>query len=144
MMRHSQLAKLINIGHMPSLTSMSEIRMFRQSPPKVNLDRTPVGCLQLGMHFLPLGMRFLPLYLALACAAVLTALDVVVRLRLRKVGEQSRPFQGGLFNHAKYLRLQKQHQWSGWPVYLSWAVWLGGIVILLWNLLFNTVPRRGF
>jgi len=41
------------------------------------------------------------------------ALDALVRLRLRKVGEQSRPFQGGLFNHAKYLRLRTQHHWSG-------------------------------
>jgi hypothetical protein len=87
-------------------------------------------------------MRFLPLYLAFACLAVFAALDVVVRLRLRKVGEQSRPFQGGLFNHAKYLRLRKQHHWSGWPVYLIWTVWLASIVFMLLNLLYNTVPRH--
>jgi len=115
---------------------MSEIRISRQSTPqKVNLDRRPVGCLQS-------GMRFLPLYLALACFAVFAGLDTVIRLRLRKVGEQSRPFQGGLFNHAKYLRLRKQRHWSGWPVYSIWMVWLAGIVLMLLNLLYNTVPRR--
>src|SRR5215471_3401325 len=84
-------------------------------------------------------MRFLPLFLALACLGVLAALDVVVRLRLRKIGEQSRPFQGGIFNHAKYLRLRKQYHWSGWPVYLIWTVWLASIVFMLLILLYNTV-----
>ena len=103
-----------------------------------------MGCLQSGMRFLPLGMRFLPRYLALVCLAILMALDSLVRLRLRKVGEQSRPFQpqGGLFNHAKYLRLRRQHHWSGWPVYLSWVVWLAGIVLMLLSLLYNTVFRH--
>jgi len=87
-------------------------------------------------------MRFLPLYLALAFVAVFAALNALVRLRLRKAGEQSRPFQGGLFNHAKYLGLRRQHHWSGWPVYLIWIVWLAGIVLMLLNLLYNTVPRR--
>jgi len=108
------------------------------APLKVNLDRNPVGCLQS-------GMRFLPLYLAMACSSVFVALDVLVRFRLRKVGEQTRPFRGGLFNQAKYLRLRKRHHWSGWPVYLSWMVWLAGIVLWLLNLLYNTVPlRAGF
>jgi len=49
----------------------------------------------------------LPLYLALAWVAVFAGLEALVRLRLRKVGEQSRPFQGGMFNHSKYLRLRK-------------------------------------
>ncbi len=84
----------------------------------------------------------MPLYLALACLAVFAALDVVVRLRLRRVGEQSQTFQGGLFNHAKYLRLRKQHHWSGWPVYLIWMVWVASIVFWLLNLLYNTVPRH--
>ena len=106
-----------------------------QPSSKVNLDRRPVRCL-------PLAMRFLPLFLALACLGVLAALDVVVRLRLRKIGEQSRPFQGGIFNHAKYLRLRKQYHWSGWPVYLIWTVWLASIVFMLLNLLYNTVPRH--
>jgi hypothetical protein len=47
-------------------------------------------------------MRFLPLYLALAWVVVLAVLEALVRLRLRKIGEQSRPFQGGMFNHADY------------------------------------------
>jgi len=87
-------------------------------------------------------MRFLLLFLALVGLAILTALDILVRLRLKKVGEQSRPFQGGLFSHAKYLRLRRQHHWSGWPVYLIWVVWLAGIVLMLLNLLYNTVPRH--
>jgi hypothetical protein len=40
------------------------------------------------------GMRFLPLHLALACVAVFAVLEALTRFRLRKVGEQSRPFQG--------------------------------------------------
>jgi hypothetical protein len=84
----------------------------------------------------------LPLYLALACVAVFTGLEALVRLRLRKVGEQSRPFQGGMFNHARYLRLRRRHRWSGWPVYLIWMFWLAGIMLMLWNLLYNTVPRH--
>jgi len=94
-----------------------------------------VGCVQS-------GMRFLPLYLALAWVAVFAVLEALVRLRLRKVGEQSRPFQGGLFNHGKYLRLRRRHRWSGWPVYLIWMFWLAGIVLMLWNLLYNNVPRH--
>ena len=84
----------------------------------------------------------MPLYLALACISIFAALDVLVRLRLRKVGEQTRPFQEGLFNQAKYLRLRKRYHWSGWPVYLSWMVWLASVVLMLLNLLHNTVPRR--
>jgi predicted membrane channel-forming protein YqfA (hemolysin III family) len=87
-------------------------------------------------------MRFWSLYLALACVAVLAVLQALVRLRLRKVEEQSRPFQGGLFNHGKYLRLRRRHHWSGWPVYLIWMFWLAGIVLMLWNLLYHTVPRH--
>ena len=59
-----------------------------------------MGCLQL-------GMRFLPLYLALVCGAVLLALDALVRLRLRKVGAQSRPFQGSLFQPRKVSQITK-------------------------------------
>jgi predicted membrane channel-forming protein YqfA (hemolysin III family) len=87
-------------------------------------------------------MRVWSLYLALACVAVLAVLQALVRLRLRKVEEQSRPFQGGLFNHGKYLRLRRRHHWSGWPVYLIWMFWLAGIVLMLWNLLYHTVPRH--
>lgn len=90
-------------------------------------------------------MRLLALYLGLACLAVFAALDVVVRLRLRKVGEQSRAFQGGLFNHARYLRLRKQHHWSGWPVYLIWTIWLASMVFMFLNVMYNTVPwHAGF
>jgi hypothetical protein len=80
-------------------------------------------------------MRFVPLFLAFASVAIFAALDTLVRLRLRKVGEQSRPFRGGLFNHAKYLRLRRQHHWSGWPVYLIWMVWLAGIGLMLFYFL---------
>jgi hypothetical protein len=58
-----------------------------QGNRKVNLDPKPVGCLQS-------GMRFFPWFLALVGLAILGALDILVRLRLKKVGEQSRPFQG--------------------------------------------------
>jgi hypothetical protein len=87
-------------------------------------------------------MRFLPWCLALAGVAVFAALDALVRIRLRKVGQQSRPFQGGLFNHVKYLSLRRQHHWSGWPVYSIWTVWLASIVLLLLNLLYKTVPQH--
>jgi hypothetical protein len=94
-----------------------------------------VGCLQS-------GIRLFPWFLAVVCLAIMMPLDILVRLRLKKGGEQSRPFQGGLFNHAKYLRPRRQHHWSGWPVYLIWVVWLAGIVLMLLNLLYNTVPRH--
>ena len=87
-------------------------------------------------------MRYLLVDLALAGSAVMGVLDVVVRRRLTKVGEQSRPFQGGLFNHAKYLRLRKRYHWSEWPVYLIWVIWLTGIVLVLLNPLYNTVLRH--
>lgn len=59
-----------------------------------------MGCLQS-------GMRFLPLYLALACVAIFAALDAVVRLRLRKVGEQSRPFSGRVVQLRKVSQATK-------------------------------------
>jgi hypothetical protein len=86
-----------------------------------------VDCLKLEMHFFP---QFLTVGVV-----VIGVLEILVRRRLRKVGEQSHPFQGGLFAHAKYLRLRRQYHWSGLPVYVIWLVWLAGIGLIFANFL---------
>lgn len=71
-------------------------------------------------------MHFFPMLLAVGVAAI-GVLQIVVERRLRKVGERPNPFQGGLFAHARYLRLRRQYHWSGLPIYAIWLVWLAGL-----------------
>jgi hypothetical protein len=82
-------------------------------------------------------MRFLPPYLALACIVVFTALDLLIRLRLRKVGEQTRPFQPD-----KVSQITKAVSLVGMASLFDLEVWLAGVLLMLLNLLYNTVPRR--
>jgi len=87
------------------------------TPLKVNLDRNPVGCLQS-------GMRFLPLYLAMACSSVFVALDLLVRFRLRKVGEQPRTLSRRLVQPSKVSQTTKATSLVGMASLFE----LGGLV----------------
>jgi hypothetical protein len=70
----------------------------------------------------------------LTCVGVFAALDTLVRLQLKDAGEDAVFFSGGTLDYSKYLRLRRQHGWSGWPVYLMPVFLLVGVGLVVWAL----------
>jgi hypothetical protein len=66
--------------------------------------------------------------------AIAGALDFIVRLRLRGVGEKAVFWQGGTLNYGKYLKQRKQHGWSPWPASLIFPLVLTGLASIVWGL----------
>ena len=66
--------------------------------------------------------------------AIAGALDFIVRLRLRGVGEKVVFWQGGTLDYSKYLKQCKRDGWSPLPVYLIFPMVLAGAASLIFGL----------
>jgi hypothetical protein len=66
--------------------------------------------------------------------AIAGALDFIVRLRLRGVGEKAVFWQGGALDYGKYLKQCKQHGWSALLVYPIFPMVLAGAASLIFGL----------
>jgi hypothetical protein len=66
--------------------------------------------------------------------AIAGALDFIVRLRLRGVGEKAVFWQGGTLDYSKYLKQCKRDGWSPLPVYLIFPMVLAGAASLIFGL----------
>jgi hypothetical protein len=58
-------------------------------------------------------------------------LDFIFRLRMTRVGHHTALLQGGAFNYAEYHKARNMYDWSAWPVYLMWVLFIGGIALLI-------------
>jgi hypothetical protein len=74
--------------------------------------------------------------LILCCFA---ALDFFIRMRMKRTGHKWVFLSGGTLNYNDYLRMAKKYGWSAWPVYLMWASFVLGIVLV-----FVAVSKYGF
>jgi hypothetical protein len=77
--------------------------------------------------------------------AAAVALDLMFRIRMTRLGHWSALFKGGSFNYAEYHRLGMQQGWAAWPVYLMWALYTCGVVLLAAGVLRlpGPPPRHG-
>lgn len=60
-----------------------------------------------------------------------TLLDLVFRERMKDMGHKTALVQGGGFNYAEYHRVRSKFGWAAWPVYLMWAFYAAGIILLI-------------
>jgi hypothetical protein len=73
----------------------------------------------------------LALIVGLLLMSAAGGLDVIVRLRMRRAGEQNVFFRGLTLDYRRYLRVRTQSGWSAWPLYLEFPLFVLGFVLVL-------------
>jgi ABC-type uncharacterized transport system permease subunit len=84
------------------------------------------------------------LVLGVLLVAVGAVLDLVFRLRMKRIGVKWAILQGGAFDYSHYHKVRKEQGWAAWPVYVMWATVVCGIVLLIAGFLlyFGTSPMH--
>jgi hypothetical protein len=72
-------------------------------------------------------MSLFNLGIAILCVFVL--LDLMVRVRMRRIGHKWIFLRGALFDYGEYLKVRSKYGWAAWPVYLLWATFAVGVAL---------------
>jgi hypothetical protein len=59
------------------------------------------------------------------------ALDFFIRLRMKRKGYKWAFLRGGTLNYNEYLRMGREYGWSAWPLYLMWALFVSGVLLVI-------------
>ena len=72
-----------------------------------------------------------------------TALDLMFRMRVARLGDRAVFLKGGLFNYSEYHRVRVENGWDAWPVWAMWTLYLFGIGLLVGGFFvyFDTRPQ---
>lgn len=69
--------------------------------------------------------------LAGICLCTASAVDTIVRFRMRGIGHKWVFLRGGTLNYNEYLKVRTKYGWQAWPIYLMWVMWIAGIALLI-------------
>ena len=72
-----------------------------------------------------------------------TALDLMFRMRMARLGDRAVFLKGGSFNYAEYHRAGVERGWDVWPVWAMWALYVCeiGLLIAGFFVYFGTRPQ---
>jgi len=71
------------------------------------------------------------LHLGLFVLCISVFFDVIVRLRMSRIGRKWVFLVGGFFDYREYLRVRSQYGWAAWPIYVIWVTAIVGIALIL-------------
>ena len=58
-------------------------------------------------------------------------LDLMIRVRMARLGHKWVFLLGGFFDYGEYTKVRSKYGWSAWPVRLMWLLVIVGICLVI-------------